>query len=104
MNSSMNPGRSIRASSLKQGSRGWVTSRSVVPTCQHSPTRAPVTSRPSVVRFSPKVPEAVAPPIEVLARVRVHGLAIAAVDLAVGLIVAAHVDAAHRDAPGDRIL
>src|SRR5690242_8001386 len=62
MNSAMNPGRSIRASSLKQGSRGWVTSRSVVPIRHRSPTRAPVTSTPSVVRFSPNVPGARADP------------------------------------------
>src|SRR5207253_8911511 len=72
MNSSMKPARSIRSSSLKQGSRGWVTS--------------------------------LAPPVQILTRVRVDGLAIAAVDAPVGLIVARDVDAAHRDATADRIL
>src|SRR5207249_4456383 len=44
---------SIRTPSRQQGTRGSATSSSVVPTSQRSPTSAPFTSIPSVVRFSP---------------------------------------------------
>ena len=44
----------MRASSLKQGTRGPATRNSVVPTRQRSPIRAPETSTPASVRFSPK--------------------------------------------------
>src|SRR3954453_3558269 len=43
----------MRRPSLKQGSRGWTTSSTAVPTRHRSPTSAPDTSSPAVVRFSP---------------------------------------------------
>src|SRR6267378_5251447 len=49
----MKPISSIRTPSRQQGTRGSATSSSVVPTSQRSPTSAPFTSIPSVVRFSP---------------------------------------------------
>ena len=105
------PGEPMRASSLKQGMRGPVTRSSTVPIRQRSPIRAPETSMPAVVRFSPNVARpagrgrvSVAPERVVLARVGVDGLVRPAVDGAVGLVVALEVDAAHGDRAVDRLL
>src|SRR5690348_16664817 len=42
--------------SFEHGIRGWATSSTTVPIRQRSPITAPVTSSPSVVRFSPNIP------------------------------------------------
>ena len=46
----------MRVSSLKQGTRGPATRNTTLPIRQRSPIRAPETSTPAVVRFSPNVP------------------------------------------------
>ncbi|CPU66995.1 Uncharacterised protein [Mycobacteroides abscessus] len=45
-----------RRANVEQGVRGWVTSRSAVPTAHRSPTTASVTGMPSTRRFSPNRP------------------------------------------------
>ena len=53
------PGISIQPRKVAQGTRGKVTSSSTSsPIVQRSPISAPLTSTPSVVRFSPNDPEA----------------------------------------------
>ncbi len=49
-------GSPLRAASLKQGRRGWLTSNSAVPARRRSPMRTSSSSSPSIVRFSPKNP------------------------------------------------
>ncbi len=96
--------------SLKQGSRGCATSRSVDPMLQRSPTIAPETSTPSVVRFSPKGamprsrPRLALPHAGLLDGVGVDGLVWPAVHRPVRLVVAVHVDSANADATFDRRL
>ncbi len=103
-------GSPIRSASLAHGSRGWQTSSSTAPIRQRSPTTAPLTSRPSVVRFSPNAPgpelapELALPERRVLGRVGVDGLVGAAVDAPVGLVVALDVDARDAHAALDRRL
>ena len=103
-------GRRSAMPSFEHGSRGWQTSSSTVPIRQRSPITAPVTSTPSVVRFSPNIPggdvaaELLRPPRRVLARVRVDRLVGTAVDAPVGLVVAGEVDALDAHAALDRRL
>ena len=98
----------IHAAKFAHGMRGPVTSRTTSPTRQRSPTRAPSTSRPSVVRFSPKMPSvsglpsSSAPVVELLAGHRVDGLPRPAVVPARADLVAHHA-AAQATLPGARV-
>ena len=105
-----NSSRPILIPSLKQGSRGWVTTSSAVPTRKRSPTLTSPSSRPSVVRFSPNVPgprvelrPLARPELVELGRVGVDGLVRAAVHAQVGLAVAVEVQPPQRHASGDRL-
>src|SRR4051812_2514606 len=76
----------IHPRNVAQGARGEVTSKTTSsPIVHRSPINAPLTSMPCIVRFSPKNPDvrvrpsSPLPVVEVLARVRVDGLIVAAV-------------------------
>ena len=95
---------------MKQGTRGDETSKSTVPTRQRSPTSAPVTSRPDVVRFSPIDPGGTGRPscsdhqIRSSCGVGVGGAVGTAVGLPVGLVVAVDVHAVGGDPTGHGLL
>src|SRR5438876_2000937 len=99
---------SIRTPSRQQGTRGSATSSKVVPTSQRSPTSAPFTSIPSVVRFLAELPDRerssqlTLPPPDVFDRVCVDSLVGTSVRLPVRLIVALEVHASGGDSTDDR--
>ena len=85
---------------VEHGIRAEVTcSTTSSPICHRSPIRASLTSRSTVVRFSPKNPfgeltaEPCGPPVQILALEGVHGLTVAAVVLDVADEVADHTAA-----------
>src|ERR1700712_4229259 len=100
----------MRAPSFRQGTRGPETSSSTEPMRQRSPMRAPVTSTPARVRFSPNAAGSMGrrisapPPAASPAGEREARLVGAAVVDAVGLLVARHAERADRHRPDGGVL